>query len=138
MNTQLMTLEQAIERRLAEIRQAEEEHERQIQEEARRRDETARRAVEWLCQYLRETEGIEIGPEDFEKPWTDGSDVINVRFQCRHGVVILNGGIHQSREGFEIIQGDGRPWRGTSGAVYSKCATFVDAVIYAGGQVPHD
>lgn len=135
MSTQLMTLDQAIEKRLASMRQAEAEHQRQIEEEARRREEETRRAVEWLCTHLQETEGIEIEPSDFDRAWMDGVGcTINVNYQIGSGGVKLQTGIHFSEisKRYEIVLSVGKPWLGSSGGVYSEFDTFVDAVIYAG------
>lgn len=135
MNTQLMTLDQAIEKRLASMRQAEAEHERQIEEEARRREKETQRAVEWLCGHLRESEGIEIRPADFARALMDGNSAVNVSFEINGGRVQLQGGIHYSTVSnrFEIIETVGRPWKGVSaGNLSYDYDTFVDAVIYAG------
>lgn len=135
MNTQLMTLNQAVERRLAEMRQAEEERKRREEEEARRREEETQRALDWLCSHLRETEGIEIGPQDFASAWMDGvGRTVNVNFKINGGSVTLQAGIHFSEisNRYEIVLTVGKPWRGSTGGVYSEFDTFIDAVIYAG------
>lgn len=135
MNTQLMTLDQAIEKRIAEIRQAEAERKRQEEEAIRRREDATQRALEWLCSHLRENEGIAIEPGDFARASMDGNGVVHVTYGVNGGRVELESGIQFSSisNRFEIVQAAGRRWRGTQGCLYSNHDSFVDAVIYAGG-----
>lgn len=134
MTQQLMTLDQAIEQRLAELRQAELERERQLEEEARRREEQTQQALAWLCGYLGETEGIEIKPADFASAWMDGNGVIGVTYNINQGHVNLGVGIQYSKisQCWEIVPTVGRTWRATRGSLYADYDTFIDAVIYAG------
>lgn len=130
-----MTLNEAIGKRLAEMRKAEEERQRQEEAEERRQRVESERAIVWLCGYLLEKEGVLVHPEEFHGVCVEQSGAVRVNYAFRGGNVALIHGISKvyGTDQFTIATTmDGHVWRAAHGGPPVAKPTFVDACIHAG------